>query len=223
MTRTGAAARPPVMDDRAEDLGEWLQIHAREVGITAVVVLALAGGAMLYKSSVAKRAADGDAALAAPEQSIVAGNLPLAQADLRRVVTRYAGTAAAAQASILLAETYYDQQKYAEGLAALQKAPTEGPAKPFASSIASLTAAGLAQQGKQREAAANYVRAAQLTPYASERDSYKASAARAYAAAGDTASAVRIWTGLASDPKLPVSGEARLRLGELTAKTATKS
>jgi predicted negative regulator of RcsB-dependent stress response len=223
MTRTGAAARPPVMDDRAEDLGDWLRIHTREVGIAAVVVAGLAGGVMLYQSSLAKRAAAADAALAAPEQSIASGNLPLAQADLRRVVTRYPGTAAAAEASILLAETYYDQQKYAEGLAVLQKAPTTGPAKPFASSIASLTAAGLAQQGRSRDAAANYLRAAQLTPYASERDAYKASAARAYANAGDTASAIRIWTELAADPKLPVSGEARLRLGELTAKAATKS
>ncbi len=222
MTRTGAAARP-VAIDRSEDFGDWLRMRARRVAIGAVIAAGLVGAGLLYRSASSKRSAQADAALAAPEQSIAAGNIPLAQADLRRVLTRYKGTAASAQAAILLAETYYDQQKYAEGLAALRSAPTSGAAKPFAPSIEALTAAGLAQLGKYQDAAAGYVRAAATTPYATEREMFKASAARAYTAAGDTSTAIRMWTELAADPKAPVSGEARLRLGELTAKPAGKA
>ncbi len=47
---------------------------------------------------------------------------------------------------------------------------------------------------------------------------YQADAARAYAAAGNSEAAKRIWTAMAADETSPLSGEARVRLGELTVK-----
>jgi predicted negative regulator of RcsB-dependent stress response len=219
MPATGAAARPPIAVDE-DSFFEWIQLHARELTVAAVVVLAAIGGAMLYRSASATQAAQAEQALVGPEQSITAGNLPLAQADLKRVIARYGGTAAAAQAAMLLAETYYTQQKFSDGLAALAGAPTTGAAKPFASAVEQLIGVGYLQQGKARTAALHFTAAADKTVYPIERARLRANAAQAYAASGDTVTAIGIWQQLAGDPKSGEVPEAQLRLGELTARRA---
>jgi len=219
MPATGAAARPPLLVDE-DSLFDWMQLHVRELVIALFVVAIAVGAVMLYRSASATQAAQAEQALVGPEQSIQAGNLPLAQSDLRRVMTRYAGTAAAVQAAMLLAETFYTQQKYAEGVTVLQATSTGGAAKPFASSVERLIADGYIQQGKPKEAAAHLVAGAAKTPYPTEQARLRASAARAYAAAGDTAAAVAIWRQLADQPKTGEAPEAQLLIGELTTKRA---
>jgi hypothetical protein len=73
-------------------------------------------------------------------------------------------------------------------------------------------------------AAKEYEAAAAATGMDNERAFERAKAARAYAAAGgDTATARRIWTELRDDPKTTsMATEARVRLGELEAKVASK-
>ncbi len=154
MPATGAAARPPLLVDE-DSFFDWMQLHIRELLIALLVVIIAAGGVFLYRSASATQAAQAEQALVGPEQSLQAGNVPLAQSDLRRVMTRYANTQAAAQAAMLLADTYYRQGKYAEGVAALQQASTSGAAKPFGASIERLIADGYIQQGKAKEAAAH--------------------------------------------------------------------
>ncbi len=219
MPATGAAARPPALLDE-DTFFEWMQLHVRELLIALAVVAVLVGGVLFYRSAAATQAAQAEQALLGPEQEIAAGNLPLAQADLRRVLARFGGTAAAAQASMLLAQTYYDQQKYADGLSVLEKASASGAAKPFAPAIETLIADGYLQQGKPHDAAVHFAAAAARTPYPTERARLRASAARAYAAGGDTAAAVAIWRQLVADPKSGEVPEAQLQLGELTARAA---
>jgi predicted negative regulator of RcsB-dependent stress response len=219
MPATGAAARPAPAPIE-ESFSDWIQTRYREVLIAAAVVILAGGGVLLYRSAVATQAGQAEAALAGPEQSLAAGNLPLAQADLKKVVSRFSGTAAAAQAGLLLASTYYNERQYAEGLAVLNQTKTTGAAKSFAPAVEAMIADGYGLQGKYAQAAAHYVAAAGHSPYPSEQARYRASAARADAKAGDTAAAVAIWTELAADPKDGQSQEAQLRLGELTAKPA---
>ncbi len=219
MPATGAAARPPLLVDE-ESLFDWMQLHIKELLIALLIVIIAAGGVFLYRSASATQAAQAEQALVGPEQSLQAGNLPLAQSDLRRVMTRYANTPAAAQAAMLLADTYYRQGKYVEGVAALQQASTSGAAKPFGASIERLMADGYIQQGKPKEAAAHLVAAASRTPYPTEQARLRASAARAYASAGDTAAAVSIWRSLLDQSKNGEASEAQLMLGELTVKAA---
>jgi predicted negative regulator of RcsB-dependent stress response len=219
MPATGAAARPPAIVDE-DSFFEWVQFHLREVLIGLLVVIIAGGGVFLYRSASAKQAAQAEQALFAPEQSIQAGNLPLAQSDLRRVMARYGGTAAAAQAGMLLAKTYYQQQKYADGLNVLQQIPTSGAAKPFESAIERLKADGFTQQGKSKEAAQHFLAAADKTPYPTEKARLRSNAARAWAAGGDTAAAIAIWKSLENDTKSGESTEAALMLGELTATVA---
>jgi len=71
--------------------------------------------------------------------------------------------------------------------------------------------------------AKEYEKAADLTDRDLERANQKARAARAYSTAGDTAKSRTIWAELASSSKNPsVAAEAKVRLGELSAKPAKK-
>jgi predicted negative regulator of RcsB-dependent stress response len=219
MPATGAAARPaPAPLD--ESLTDWMQTRYRELLIVVVVAIVLIGGLMLYRSALSTQAGQAQAALAGPEQSLASGNLPLAQADLKKLISRYNGTEAAAQAALLLTATYYDQKQYVEGLAVLNQTKTSGAAKPFAAAVESMIGDGYGLQGKYAQAAAHFAEAASRSSYPTEKARYRASAARADAKAGDTAAAVAIWTALAADTKSGQSQEADLRLGELTAKPA---
>jgi hypothetical protein len=72
-------------------------------------------------------------------------------------------------------------------------------------------------------AAKEYEKAADLTDRDLERANQKARAARAYTTAGDSAKSRQMWTELASNTKNPsVAAEAKVRLGELTAKSVKK-
>jgi len=89
--------------------------------------------------------------------------------------------------------------------------------------IRSLEGDGYAQMKKLAEAAKAYEQAASSTKFETERAFHLAKAGRAYASAGDTAKARAIWTGLLGDRSAQsMSAEARVRLGELTAKPAKR-
>ncbi len=214
------SASRPSLEDRTESLTEWARVHTREVSIGGLVLVAIIGLLWLYRYSSAQQLRHADEQLLAPQRSLAAGNIPLAQTDLKRLLTRYAGTPAATQAAMLLAETYYQQQKFAEGVAVLVKAPRAGGSAPFAPGVEALQGDGYAEQGKYRDAAAHYRQAADLSPYTGDKARYKAMAARAYTTGADTANALTLWRDLAKDDTRPEAGEAHLRIGELTARPA---
>ena len=216
MTRTGAAARPP-LEARSATLIDWTYSHVKELGIATAVLAAALAGIWLYRSNQAQKEAGAERAMMEAARSYYTGNLPLAQSDLQKVVNNFDGTAGAVQSAMLLAQVLYDQGKHAEGIAQLEKVVDDGSAESFRTSIRSLIAAGYEGQGKNREAAQQYEQAAGATAFAAEKHLMRANAARAYQAAGDTTTAVKIWTELADDPLNPVAGEARVRLGELSA------
>jgi tetratricopeptide (TPR) repeat protein len=121
---------------------------------------------------------------------------------------------------MMLAETYYTQGKYIDGLATLQKAPRSGASASFAPGVEGLIADGYSEQGKYPEAATHYLAAAAASPYPNDQAHFKANAARAYTNAADTAHAVAIWRELAKNDASPQAAEAHLRLGELTVRPA---
>ena len=216
MTRTGAAARPP-LEARSATLMDWTYSHVRELGIATAVLAAALGGIWLYRSNQATKAAGAERALMEAARSYYSGNLPLAQSDLQKVVTRFDGTAGAVQSAMLLAQVLYDQGKHAEGVTQLEAVVNDRAAEPFRTSIRALMAAGYEGQGKHKEAAQQYEQAATIAAFDAEKHTMRANAARSYQVAGDTATARRIWGELADDPTNPVAGEARVRLGELMA------
>ena len=221
MTRTGAAAQPP-LQEHAETLFDSLRTNSRAAIIAVVGIATVAGGIALYSRSKATEAVRAEQALFEAQRAVGAGNLAQAQTELQKVATRYDGTPSANQANMVLAQVLYDQGKYAEGLAVLAKVENDvdEESRP---AIHALRAAGHEQMGKHAEAAAAYLKAAEASSFDLDKANFQANAARAYMAAGNKAEARRLWTMLAEDPQGPIAGEARVRLGELTATPATRS
>ena len=205
----------------AQTFLDWTRINSRALTAGAAVVAVAALGYWFYARSKEIQAANADKALVSARESLDKGNMPLAQSDLQRVVSRYASTPAGLQAAMLLAQIDYDQGKVAEGQKALTDLMAEARATGSEPAARSLVGDGFMQSGKALDAAQAYEAAANSTSLPNERQFQQAKAARAYQTAHDTAKARQLWSALADDPKAgPFSGEARLRLGELTAAAA---
>ncbi|MGH7663155.1 MAG: tetratricopeptide repeat protein [Gemmatimonadaceae bacterium] len=220
MTRTGAEARPPVQEERAETILEWIELHTRHLVIATVILLAVAGGLWFWIRSREIRAARAQEGLTAAEQSLQQGNLPLATSDLERLLGRYGSTPAAPQAALLLGQIYFERGEYQRGISVLERAVQTDAGELIDATFKSLIADGYDELGRYSEAAEHYNQAADLTEFETDRALYRASAARALTRAGNDAEALRIWSDLADNPESPVAGEARIRMGELTIQSA---
>ena len=207
------------LDDEL-DLMDWIRANSRWVGIGAAVVVVVAGGLWVYTQSKLKKEQNAAQALFMAKQSMQAGNLVLAQSDLTKLVNRYGGTSAGSEGAMILATIDYDQAKYQEGIAVLESA-AKGAPKPMEVQLRSLIGDGYLSLKNAPSAAQAYEQAASLSTGIIEKSNQRAHAARAYMVAGDTAKAREIWAELAADEKIPsIAAEAKVRLGELTAKPA---
>jgi len=212
-------ARPDV-EERVESLVEWLELHSRQLMFGSIGLLVIAGGFWFYRQSNQRQAESASVALSEAESSIASGNLPLAQSSLEKLVQRYGNTPSGDQARVLLAQVHYEKGEYQQGIKELE--PVTGAKDAYtAASALNLEAAGLEQSGKLPEAAAGYQKAAARAPDKIDHDVYMANAARVLTAAGKTDEAKKIWASLASDDQSPAAAEARVRLGELVAKTGS--
>jgi len=219
MTKTGAATTRPAFDDHAESVTDWARANAKPLGL-AVGVVALAAVLWLVGTQWRnQRAEAADAALSRARQSYAQGNLPLAQTDLRRVIARFGGSSAGSQATMLLAQAYYEQGNADSGLRVLNEGK---PSSLDRASFEALKGAGYEQEKKWAEAADRYQAAAGLSEAKVAKDRYTADAARSLTEAGKKAEAAKIWSALSKDNTSAYAAEARVRLGELTATPATK-
>ena len=200
-----------------DSLTEWFLLHKREVTWAILALAVVAGGFWFYERSQSLRTQRAESAYYQARQSAAAGNLPLAVSDLQKVATRYEGTRAGAQAAMSLAQALYDQKKFKEGIGALKKAEAKAP-DDFKPSIHALEAAGYEEVRDFVSAAEQYKLAANATKFPMDKAQYQAAAARDYMAAGKTEEAKAIWTDLAKDETGPMASEARVRLGEVSAK-----
>jgi predicted negative regulator of RcsB-dependent stress response len=202
------------LDESSETAIEWIKQHGRQVGIGVIVAAALAGVFWVVRKQNEGNEATASRQLVAAQRSVGAGNLPLAAADLRKLVDRYGSTRSGAEAQVLLAQVELQQGKTTEAMKVLDEIGTSGPT---AASVHALRAAALEQTGKPAEAAAEYLKAAAANQLQGEAESLKADAARAYLAAGKKDEALKIWKDMASNPSSVLYNEALLRVGELTA------
>ncbi|HEY9428952.1 MAG TPA: tetratricopeptide repeat protein [Gemmatimonadaceae bacterium] len=221
MTRTGAAARPD-MDERAQNLLAWAEMHSRLLTVIAVAIIVIAGGFWFYTKSHEARARNAAAALQQAQLAVASGNLALAQSNLENIVDRYDATRSGKQARLILAEVRYDRGQFADGVSVLEPLTKEDD-EALRASAYNLIGAGYEQQKKLDDAAKAYRQAAEASPHQIDRDQYLASAARALTAGGKLDEAKKLWSELASDPASSVAAEARVRLGEIDAKAAKQS
>jgi predicted negative regulator of RcsB-dependent stress response len=218
MTKTGAATGP-AFDDRTESAMDWARANTKPIAIAAIVVALAAATWYFAKQWSDKKADAAEVALNRARQSYAQGNLPLAQADLRRVITRFGGSTAGSQATMLLAQAFYEQGKPDSGLKVLN----EGKASDAdATGFEALKGAGFEQKKEYAQAAERYQAAAGLADAKIAKDRYMADAARALTSANKKAEAAKIWSALATDNASTFAAEARVRLGELQATPAGK-
>jgi len=216
MTKTGAAAGP-AFDDRTESAMDWARANTKPIAIAAIVI-ALAAATWFFAKQWRERQADAaEVALNRARQSYGQGNLPLAQTDLKRVITRFGGSAAGSQASMLLAQAYYEQGKPDSGLKVLNDGK---PSDADEAAFEALKGAGLEQKKEYVQAAERYRAAAGLADAKIAKDRFMADAARALTSANNKAEAAKIWSALANDNASTFAAEARVRLGELVATPA---
>ena len=203
---------------------DWFQLHSREVIWGGAAVVLLAAGGWFYNRSKELKAERAERAYYTAARSITAGNLPLAESDLKKMVERYDGTPASLQARLQLAQVMYDQGKFQQGVDLLKASEGEfSSSEEFATSVHVVMAAGYEQLKKFTEAAGEYEKAAKASRFDADRQRQMAQAALAYLSAGNKAKATEIWTELGADSKGVVAGEARVRLGEITATPAPQS
>ena len=214
----GASTRP-TFEEGTETIFGWVQDHWQWILAGAVLIAALAGGFALYERNQTQKALRGERALFEAQRAALSGNLAQAQTDLQKVRVRFEGTPASDRAALVLAQVLYDQGKYTEGIQALNPV---ADSKLVGGAAEALIATGYEEQNKLKEAAEHYRKAAAKSAFEVDKANYLASAARALGRAGDVAGATALWTELAADPEGPVAGEARVRLGELTAKAVSK-
>lgn len=203
-----------------ESIIEWFTVHQREVTWGIVIVAVIVFGVWYYKRSQTLRAQRAEAQYFQARQSAATGNITTAISDLQKVATRYEGTQAGTEAALTLAQTLYEQKKYKDGIAALKKVQDKAP-DDFKASIHVLAAAGYEELNDFVGAAGEYKAAASATRFPADKSQYQANAARDYMTAGKKDEAKAIWTELAKADTGATASEAKVRLGEVTAKPMT--
>ncbi len=205
------------------DLGAFLEQNRRNLAIGAAAVVVAGAGAWLWSSSANLKDTRAAQALSQAERSFFSGNLPLAETELQRVVQRYASTPSGVRAKMMLAQAMYGQGRHDQGVALLQEIVGSGAAKPYRAAIQALIAAGYEDLGRLDAAAAAYATASTDATTRMESDAYKADQARVLMGAGKADAALVIWQELAADESSSMASEARLRVGELATKPASRS
>ena len=216
MTSPNVAARPRRGADE-DSVTEWVMLHKREVSWAAIVLALIILGIWYYERSRTLRSQRAETQYYQARQALASGNPALAISDLQKVVSRYGGTPGGTQAALTLAQAYYDQKKFKEGIDALKKAEGDA-ADDFKPALHVLEAAGYEELKDFISAATEYKMAAQTTRFPADKAEYQAGAARNYMAAGKPDDARAIWAELAKDETGPAAAEAKVRLGEVIAK-----
>lgn len=208
---------PRLADD--ESIGDWIALNKKTLGWVGLALLILLGGGWYYERSQALKSERAEKAYYQARQEAAVGNAALATSDLKKVAERYSGTSAGVQARMYVAQLYYDQKKFREGLAELKEAE-KGAGDDFAPSIHVLEANGYEELKDFINAADQYRLAAEASKFPNDKGRHRAAQARALTAAGKRAEALAIWQDLAKDENSPFVLEAKLRIGELQATPA---
>jgi predicted negative regulator of RcsB-dependent stress response len=208
------SARQP----KAESFMDWFHVNSRLVGIGAVAVLLAGAVAWYIPRARMQKNENADKQLLAAKQSVSAGNMQLAESDLKKVVDRYAGTPAGTEAGLLLGQVKLDKGDAAGAVTALQELASKVGSDASAATVHGLLGDALSQANKTAEAAAEYEKAAEMTSMPNEKALLLAKAGHAYMAAGKSAEAKKVWEALANQQdNQAIAGEARVRLGEIAA------
>ena len=220
MAETAHAAAPSapgaIQDSWAERLVAWAKGHRQAVGYAAgaAIVIAIVVGWSILSSRRSELVA-GDQ-LQQAQVALEARNMPLAASEFARIRENYAGTRAAEQATLLLAQVRLLQGQPQQAIDVLRDFARAASAA-YRGQAHGLLAAAYENVGQNAEAGREYQAAADAIGLPSLQAQYLSDAGRAFAAAGDTVQARAAYEKIVRDlsETLPAT-EATLRLGELT-------
>jgi len=197
-------------------LTEWIKGH-RQAATYAGVVLVLAAGLFgwnLLSTKTAERNAGSQ--LTQGRLALESKNYPLAASVLAQVVENYAGTHAAQEGTILLAQVRLAQGQTQQAIDVLQRYAPKAD-KDFRAQANGLLGAAFENALKPKDAAPAYERAAAAAQFPFLRAQFLSDAGRAWIAAGDTAKALAAYRTIAQQlDSTSAAGEAKVRIGELT-------
>jgi predicted negative regulator of RcsB-dependent stress response len=216
-TTVTTAGRPAIGDSRALTwLSNWIRSHKQAAAYLAVA-LAVAVGLFAWNflsSKTAERSAGRQ--LAQGRLALDSKNYPLAASVLSQVVENYAGTHAAQEGSILLAQARLAQGQTQQAIDVLQRSAPKAD-KYFRAQAYGLLGAAYDNALRPKDAATAYQAAADAALYPFLRAQFLSDAGRAWLAAGDTAKAVIAYRTITERlDSTSAAGEAKVRVGELT-------
>jgi predicted negative regulator of RcsB-dependent stress response len=218
-------APPPIVADEIDldRIKDLLVTRKREFAIGAIIVVAAAGGVLLWRLSVNQKNSNAATALTLATNALYSGNRTLAETALQSVADRYRDTASGVEAAMVLAQTEFEEARWDDGLKVLEAVKQSSVIANFAAPVDGLMAGAYADLKKYDDAVKRYQTAADEAGYPAAKDLYLADAARVLEVAGKNDAALKIWEDLASRPDSPAIGEAKVRIGELEAAPATKN
>jgi len=216
-TTVTTAGRPEVAESNALTwLRNWIRSHKQAAAYLAVaLVVALGLFAWNFLSAkTAERSAGRQ--IAQGRLAIESKNYPLAASVLSQVVENYAGTHAAQEAGILLAQARLAQGQTQQAIDVLQRSAPKAD-KYFRAQTYSLLGAAYENAQRPKDAATAYQAAASAALYPFLRAQFLSDAGRAWLAAGDSAKALAAYRTIAEKlDSTSAAGEAKVRVGELT-------
>jgi predicted negative regulator of RcsB-dependent stress response len=218
MTKTGEAATPRLDLKDEESILEALDRHKRPLTIGVIVLALVLSGGWMMRRSAQIRESRASAALGVGENAYTTGSTAVAMTEFARVSTRYAGTSAGTQASLMLAQLHFEAGQVDSAMTVLEAALKKSP-KHLRAGVLAHQAAGLALGEKHAEAAGAYLEAAKFAQFRQEADQFRMDAARQHVLASEIEAARAIYTEIARREDSSSAVEARLRLGELTLRT----
>jgi tetratricopeptide (TPR) repeat protein len=198
-------------------LGELLALHRAKIIAVLLAIIVLGAGGIFYRRSAEVRQQRAETAYFRARQAFETRNLTLAESDLRTVVTRYPNTAGGAMAAMTLAQVLYETDRAQEGITTLRDVVRRAP-RAMRADVHALIAMGHENLGQFDEAASEYQAAARNARFPRDQLSHRAAEARAHMAAGRNDEALAIWRELEAEPTQFMANEARVRIGELTAR-----
>lgn len=207
-------AAPSKLDEL--NLTDWATRNGRNLTIGATIVIVLAAGIWLYRSSQNRKESFASQELMQARNSAESGNLPLAASDLTKLMDRFGGTRAADEAAILLNQIRMVQGQRDVAVTALQEFVRGSHADYVEASAYSLLGAGLEDQGKPKDAAEAYRQASNKARLDFQKAQYLLDAGRAFTIAGDSAAAKTTYNDvLTRFGRIDQAAEARVRMAEL--------
>ena len=217
-TSVTTAGRPVAAADsgRLTGLVQWIRGHRQASGYVGILV---GLGAVLFvwnlwSTRTAERTAG--ARLEQARLAVDSRNFKLAASELSQVVENYAGTRAAQEATILLAQAYLGQGQSQQAIALLKRfAP--GAGKAYQAQAYGLLGAAYENVAHPKDAADAYQRASEAARFPFLRAQFLSDAGRAWVAAGDTTRALAAYRAISEGADSSGAAiEAKVRIGELT-------